>query len=95
MAKLIPVLLRHAGLRGLFPLLCSSQGLQVQVTLLVFPSYESWLSFKMLDTSTERGTSCKRKFMQRGYGMKCLVRQLVGVAVCHKLRCCLVFGSWD
>lgn len=90
MTKLICVPVRQAGLRGLFPLLCSSQGLQVQMISLVFYSYESWLSFKMLHASTERSTLCKRKFMQRGRGTECLVRQLVGVAVCHKLKLCLV-----
>lgn len=45
----------------------------------------------MLHASTERSTLCKRKFMQRGRGTECLVRQLVGVAVCHKLKLCLVW----
>lgn len=56
---------------------------------LVFHSCESRLSFEMLHASTERRILCKRNFMQRGDGMECLVRQLVGVAVYHELRLCL------
>lgn len=89
MTKLIPVPLRQADLRGLFHLVCSSQGLLVQMISLVFHSCESRLSFEMLHASTERRILCKRNFMQRGDGMECLVRQLVGVAVYHELRLCL------
>lgn len=33
--------------------------------------------------------------MQRGCVTVCLVKQLVGVAVCPERRLCLVVGSWD
>lgn len=61
--KLIPVPLRPAGLRGLFHLVCSCQGLQVQMISLVFYSYEHWFSFEMLHASSVRRILCKRKFM--------------------------------